>query len=365
MRLASAAMRATLGSRAVSEHNVRLERWFAALHENRARRLSFSPRRAADLESWQATVREVLIEEMGGWPQPAVPLDPEVTDRFDEGAWVRERVLFRVEEALSVPCWLLVPKDLGPGEKRPAVLALHGHGNGKDDVVGLDGGDPERRELIERLNYDYARKFAERGYVVLAPDHRNFGERRYSSERMRGRDPCNLVMLKALLFGRNMLLANVWDCRRCLDYLQTRDDVDADRLGVVGLSYGGTLALWLAALDERVKVACVSCYLNSFRAYAIELDNTCGVQTPTAFFEYLDEMWELSALVAPRPILFESGIHDQAFPVEEAKEQFRQVQRVYQLLGVPERVAHDVFDGGHQFSGRMAFDWFAKWLSWR
>ncbi|MBC7287450.1 MAG: alpha/beta fold hydrolase [Armatimonadetes bacterium] len=345
-------------------HNLDLRRWFEHLYAERRRSLSFSPSRAGDLAEWQTAVRSVLIDEMGGWPRNVPPLDPEVTEETDEGAFTRSRVLLRVEEALSVPCWLLVPKGLRPGERRPAILALHGHGNGKDDVVGLDGGQPDRRELIARLNYAYGRTFAEKGYIVLAPDHRNFGERRYSSERLWGRDPCNIVMLKAIMFGRNMLLANVWDARRCIDYLQSREDVNPERIGAVGLSYGGTLTLWLAALDERVKVACVSCYLNSFRAYALSLDNTCGVQTPAAFFDYLDEMWELGALVAPRPLLFESGINDEGFPIDEAKEQFRQVQRVYQLIGAADRVAHDVFDGGHEFSGRLAFDWFAKWLEW-
>jgi dienelactone hydrolase len=349
----------------MAERNLDLQRWIEYLYQRRPRRLGFSPRRANDLAAWQRQVRAALIEAMGGWPEEPVPLEPEITEAHDDGAWLRQRLLINSEAMMTVPCWLLVPKDLRAGERRPAVLALHGHGNGKDDVVGLDHGDEGRRQHIAAANYDYARQFAQRGYIVLAPDHRNFGERRYHSERLGGRDPCNVMMLKAALFGRNLLLCNLWDACKCLDYLQTRPDVDPARLGVVGLSYGGTLALWVAAFDERVAVACVSCYLNSFAAYALELDNFCGVQTPTGFFQYLDEMWELGVLVAPRPLLIEAGLHDQGFPIDATREQYHHLERAYQLLGVADRLALDVFEGGHQFSGRRAFEWFARWLEWR
>jgi len=349
----------------VAERNLNLQRWIEYLYDRRPRRLGFGPERAAELPEWQDEVREALVAAMHGWPEETVALEPEVTEEHDDGRWLRQRLLLQSESMMTVPCWLLVPKDLRPGEKRPAVLALHGHGNGKDDVMGLDHGDDHRRQSIRAHNYDYARQFAERGYVVLAPDHRNFGERRYNSEQAYGRDTCNLMMLKAELLGRNMLLCNIWDTRKCLDYLQSRPDVAADRLGAMGLSYGGTLTLWLAALDERVKVACVSCYVSRYETYALEMDNTCGVQTPSCFLNLLDEMWELTALIAPRALLVENGTQDTGFPIEASLDQHRMIHWVYQTIGAEERVAFDVFEGGHEFSGRQTFDWFARWLGWR
>ncbi len=348
----------------MAERNLDLLRWIEYVYEHRPRRLSFDLERGLDLAAWQGTVREALVAAMHGWPEETVPLEPEVTEEHDEGQWVRRRVLFQSEAMMTVPCWLLVPKGIRAGERRPGIMALHGHGNGKDDVVGLDHGDADRRSNIEAHNYDYARQFAERGYVVLAPDHRNFGERRYASERLGQRDPCNIMMLKAELLGRNMLLCNVWDARRGIDYLQSRPEVDPERIGAVGLSYGGTMTLWLAALDERIRAACVSCYVSRFGAYALAMDNTCGVQTPSCFLEYLDEMWELAALIAPRPLLVENGKADAGFPIEDSLTQHAQIARVYEVVGVPERADFDVFDGGHEFSGRKAFDWFARWLDW-
>ena len=74
------------------------------------------------------------------------------------------------------------------------------------------------------------------------------------------------------------------------------------------------------------------------------------------------EMGEVAALIAPRPLLIESGIRDGGFPIEAAHKAFATVKRAYEVAGVGERTDIDEFDGGHEFSGRKAFDWFARWL---
>ena len=159
--------------------------------------------------------------------------------------------------------------------------------------------------------------------------------------------------------------ANVWDARKCIDYLQSRNDVDSERIGAAGLSYGGTMTLWTAALDERVKIADVSCYMNSFQAYALHMDNTCGSQPPVNVLGVLDEMWEVAALIAPRALVCENGISDGGFPIAEAQAAHAKIAEAYERAGVGDRFAADVFEGGHEFSGRKAFDWFAKYLDWK
>ncbi len=349
----------------MSERNVRLEPWVQYLYDHRKRRLSLENSTPADWAAWRAEACEELVAAMGGWPIEQVPLNPEITEEHDEGDYVRQRLLIDTEPMMAAPCWLLVPKGIAPGERRPAILALHGHGNGKDDICGLDHGEEDKQNNIRVHNYDYARQFVRRGYVVIAPDHRNFGERQYPREDLYGRDPCNIMMLKLALFGRNMLLANVWDASKCIDYLQTREDVDGERIGAAGLSYGGTMTLWTAALDERIKIADVSCYMNSFLAYALDRDNTCGSQTPVNVLGLLDEMWEVAALIMPRALVCENGISDGGFPIAEAQAAHAKIAEAYARAGVGERFTADVFEGGHEFSGRKAFDWFAKYLDWK
>lgn len=308
---------------------------------------------------WRSAFKSKLIELLGDWPDKC-SLNPRVVEHVDEGSYIREKVIFESEPGMDVSAYFLVPKDLKPGEKRKALICAHGHGHGKDDVAGIHHGEPNRVYTIKQSNYDYARQFAEMGYVVIAPDWRGFGERRIGYD-FPGRDGCNVVFLKASLLGLNLLTLNIWDAFRCIDYLQSRLEVDGDRIGMMGLSYGGTMTLFTAALDERIKVAVVSCYLNTFKAFALDLGNICGSQVVPSLLKY-GEMWDVASLIAPRPLLIESGVKDEGFPIEASRLSFSKVKKVYEVLKVPERCDIDEFDGGHRFSGRKAFDWFERWL---
>ena len=257
-------------------------------------------------------------ESVWGRFQSPCELDPEVIETVDEGAYLREKVLFNSERDMAVVAYVLVPKDMKPGERRPAILACHGHGHGKDDICGIDHGERRRVSTIASLNYDYARRFAQRGYVVIAPDWRGFGERSLGGERG-GKDSCDLLFIKGMLLGVNLLTLNIWDAMCSLTYLESRPEVDPERIGIVGLSYGGTMALFTAALDERVKCAVVSGYLNSLGSFALGLGNFCGVQIPAGLLKYGD-LSDVGCLIAPRPLLIESGTQDPGFPIEASRE---------------------------------------------
>lgn len=343
------------------ERNVNPDVWMQHLYETLPRQLAFDPNAAEQFEQWRERFLAALIGSMGGMPEVDVDPEPEITDSVADDGYTRHRLLIRTEPMMNVPCWLLVPDDIAPGEKRRGVLALHGHGRGRDEICGIDGGDPQNAERIRSLNYDYARQFARRGYVVIAPDHRGFGERSGDRERLGNRDYCNVLMIKQALFGRNPLMSNVFDACRCIDYLQSRDDVDAERIAAVGLSYGGTMSLFTTAFDTRIKVACVSCYMNTFQKYALERFNFCGNQTPTGLLR-IGEMWDVAITIAPRPLVIESGIQDVGFPIEQAREANAHLQAAYEALGYADRLTIDEFDGGHEFSGRLTFDWFEQWL---
>ena len=152
-----------------------------------------------------------------------------------------------------------------------------------------------------------------RGYVVLAPDLRCFGERLDAGPA--DHYACDTNLVHAVMAGSVPLTQNLWDMARALDLLGQHPLVDAARLGAVGLSYGGTLALFLAAYDDRVAAAVVSGYLSSWAAsHAIPL-NMCGSQVLPGVLGRLEHL-DIAALVAPRPMLIESGIDDPIFPVD-------------------------------------------------
>jgi dienelactone hydrolase len=208
-------------------------------------------------------------------------------------------------------------------------------------------------------NADYAHQLARRGYVVLAPDLRCFGERLdWNPE---DHYACDTNLVHAVMAGWNPLAQNIWDLRRCLDLLAAYPLVDPDRLGMVGISYGGTVTLFTAALDERVAAAVVSGYFSSWAESHKMPWNMCGSQVMFGMLGRLEHE-DLGALVAPRPLLVESGTDDLLFPVGTAMESLRRTRIVYDQDGAGDRLVHDVFEGGHQWHGTAALPFLDRWL---
>ncbi|HEY6624383.1 MAG TPA: alpha/beta fold hydrolase [Acidimicrobiales bacterium] len=300
-------------------------------------------------EEWRVRRRSRLQGLLG--PSPGrVPLDLEVTERVAEDGYRRDRVVFDTEDTMAVPAYLLVPDDRqAPGA---AVLAVHGHGPGKTLVCGLD--------TTEAPNGDYARQLAQRGFVVLAPDLRCFGERADWSPPDHYRCDTNLV--HATMAGWSPLTQNLWDLARCLDVLEDHPLVDPARIGVAGLSYGGTLSLFLAALDDRVTAAVVSGYFSSWAESHKMPFNMCGSQVLPGMLGQLEHV-DLGALVSPRPLLIETGTDDPLFPLAAATESVARLRPVYEALGAPDALVHDVFEGDHQWHGDLAYPFLERWLA--
>ena len=122
----------------------------------------------ASIPAWLERRRARLGELLGPEPAP-VPLNLETLESEACDGYRRDTVVFDSEDTMSVPAYLLVPDDAEGRPPGPAVLACHGHGPGKSQVVGLTHTDMP--------NADYGLQLVRRGYVVLAPDLRCFGER--------------------------------------------------------------------------------------------------------------------------------------------------------------------------------------------
>jgi len=302
----------------------------------------------SDWAAWRARCRRRLRELLGPFPEP-VPLNLEIVDETAGDGYRRSRVVFDTEDTMSVPAYLLVPD--GRSEPGPAILACHGHGPGKALVVGL--------ETTDAPNGDYAHQLARRGYVVLAPDLRCFGER--ADWNPPGIYACDINLVHATMAGLSPLTQNLWDLARSLDVLAGHDLVDPDRLGMVGLSLGGTMTLFLAAWDERVAAAVVSGFFSSWAEAHKVPWNMCGSQVLPGQLGQLEHV-DLGALIAPRPLLVETGTEDDIFPLAAANESIARLERVYEHLDAAENLEHDVFDADHQWHGGRAYEFLDRWL---
>jgi dienelactone hydrolase len=310
------------------------------------------PLPAADdpgLEQWRDRCRARLDELLGPLPR-GVPLALETLESVPCPGYTRHAIVFDTEETMSVPAYLLVPDGrVAPG---PAVLAAHGHGPGKALVCGLAQTDAP--------NGDYAVQLVRRGYVVLAPDLRCFGER--ADWTPPDHYICDTNLVHAVMAGENPLAQNLWDLARCLDVLEAHPLVDGSRIGMVGLSYGATVTLFLAARDERVAACVVSGYFSSWAEAHKMPWNMCGSQVLPGMLGRIEHV-DLGALVAPRPMLVESGTEDDLFPAPVAAQSCQRLRPVYRSLGAEEdRLVHDVFEGGHQWYGVTAYPFLERWL---
>jgi dienelactone hydrolase len=298
--------------------------------------------RPGELAAWRERCRARLAEMSVPVPQ-RVPLDLETTDTVAADGYSRARVVFDTEDTMSVPAYLLVPDDRSrPG---PAVLAIHGHGPGKSQVCGL--------EHTAMPHADYGVQLVRAGFVVLAPDLRCFGER--ADENPPDHYGCDTNLVHAVMAGWNPLAQNLWDLARCLDVLAAHPLVDPGRLGAAGVSYGGTLSLFLAATDPRVAAVVVSGYLSSWgEAHKVPW-NMCGSQVLPGMLGRLEHE-DLGALIAPRPMLIETGTEDILFPLAAATTAVAHIRAVYEFDGAGDRLVHDVFEGDHQWHGAQAID---------
>ncbi len=300
------------------------------------------------LDPWLDRRRARLTELLGPWPKP-VDLDLEVTETEAADGYQRHRVVFDAEDTMSVPAYLLVPD--GRRQPGPAVLAVHGHGPGKSIVCGL--------ETTEAPNGDYAHQLAQRGFLVLAPDLRCFGERADWSPPDHYRCDTNLV--HAVMAGWNPLAQNLFDLGRCLDLLVDHPLVDPSRIGMCGLSYGATCTLFLTALDPRVAAAVVSGFFSSWKeAHKMPL-NMCGSQVMPGMLGRIEHV-DLGALICPRPLLIETGTEDYLFPEATARDSVAQLRPLYEARGAGDALVHDVFEGDHQWHGALAYPFFDRWL---
>ncbi|MGN1141143.1 MAG: alpha/beta hydrolase family protein [Oliverpabstia sp.] len=313
-----------------------------------------------DFEEWAEKSRAKLLELMGSYPE-RVPLNAEVESIEDCGSFERRRVVFDSEKHMSVPCYVLVPKGLKKDHSNPAILCSHGHGAfGKDPVAGLRLREGHLKD-IKKMNYNYGEQMAEAGFITICPDLRGFGERGKITEKIYGHDYCDINFVKGAMIGSYSLTLNIWDMKCCIDYLETMPEVDPNRIGMMGLSQGGTMTTFTAAVEPRIKAADIIGYVNPFVGFAIDRGNFCGAQMLPHIYSYFDT-YDIAGMIAPRPLLLEMGKQDDCFFFDDMMTGYHEVSKIYEAASAGDKLHADIHEGGHAFSGNKAFEFFKKYL---
>ena len=273
-------------------------------------------------------------------------------------AYAREKFVFESRRGVWVLGYLLTPKTRGP---YAAVIAIPGHGRGVDDIVGIDEHGRDRTVKVA-YEYDYAIQIVEHGMAAVAIEPMAFGCRRDAITKAKGltASACQPAGGSALLLGQTILGWRVYDTMRTIDWIATRPELDAARVGCLGCSGGGTCTLFTAALDTRVRAALVSSSLNTFRDSIMSVSHCIDNYVPGIL--NWAEMYDVAALVAPRALFAEGGLDDDIFPIAATRASFDRVKKVYEMFGAGDRTELEVFDGPHGFWGKRGLPFLARHL---
>ena len=276
--------------------------------------------------------KQEYLYMLGLWPVPErTPLNVVVAGTLQGDGYVVDKLYFQSRPHLYVTADLYRPADVPAGTKLPAVLYVCGHSN--CGPVGV------------KVGYQcHPIWFAKHGYVCLIVDTLSRGE-------IKGEHRGLYSEGRQWWLSRGYTPAGVecWNGVRAIDYLAGRPDVDAERIAVTGISGGGAASFWIAAADERVKVAVPISGMADLQAYVA--DNKVDVHCDCMFMiNIFGWPWtRIAALVAPRPLLFVNSDNDRFFPMDANERIVNRLERLYGILGAGDKVDAVVSVGEHAY----------------
>jgi dienelactone hydrolase len=317
---------------------------------------SFSPLALpsrAQHPAWLRAKRRQFLRLLGGFPE-RTDLDARVAKRQQEPDRIVEWVSYQSEPNDRVPAVVLVPRGRTP--PLPAVICHHQHAAqfelGKSEVLGWKG-NPQQA---------YAAELCARGYVTLAPDTIGFEERAHP--RMPGQQYEAFLAQEYLLKGLTLQGKLIWDVMRAVDYLSSRPEVDAKRIGMLGHSMGAAETWFSMAADPRIRVGAASCATTTYVAIiAAEALHNPAFYVP-GILKWGD-IPEIVSLIAPRPLLILNGEQDWRFPIQGARDVVARAGMLYRRLGAANALELFTSPKSHEFTDEMrqrAYHWFDRWL---
>jgi cephalosporin-C deacetylase-like acetyl esterase len=303
-----------------------------------------------DWTSQRGNFRQQLFEMLGLWPVPAkTDLKPVITGRVEHESFTVEKLQFQSMPGLYVTANLYLPKHLT--KPAPAVLYVCGHARIVTNGVSFGN----------KVGYQqHGAWFARNGYVCLLIDTLQLGE-------IEGLHHGTYREAMWWWNSRGYTPAGVeaWNSIRAIDYLQSRPEVDPDRIGITGRSGGGAYSWMTAALDERIKVAAPVAGITDLQNHVVDgvIEGHCDCM----FFVHTHR-WDypqLAALLAPRPLLIVNSDSDNIFPLDGVLRVHAKVRKIYDLYKAKDKLGLVIGPGPHKDTQELqlpVFHWFNRFL---
>lgn len=304
----------------------------------------------ATLEDWQKTrsdLRDLLLKAWGGFPAEPCPLEPRKLGEIVRDGYRVEKIVFQTMPGVWMTANAYVP-DGKPGQTFPAVLCVHGHWAGAKQ-------DPVVQSRCIGL--------AKLGFFVLCVDAFGAGERAIGEAL--GEYHGEMTGASLLLLGRPLSGIQVYENMRAVDYMQSRPEVDPNRLGVTGASGGGNQSMYAGAYDERFLCVVPTCSVGNYQAY---LSAACCMCEVVPGILQRHEEGHVLGLAANRGLMVTSATQDAfQFSVDQARISISRAREIAALTAPdgPSAVKHTIIESPHHYNQPMReamYGWMTKHL---
>ena len=321
----------------------------------------------AACRAWQKERREFFLRQIGGLPE-RTPLNAQIVGTLQGKGYRVEKIIFESRPGFHVTANLYLPESPPPW---PAVLVPCGHSHD-----GKVAGHYQRASILlakhgmAAMCYDPIGQGERYQMLDLTQERKVFDDAKHvqvphPNVRFLCTIEHTMVGLGSILLGGNVAQYRIWDGMRVIDYLQSRNDIVADKIGCTGNSGGGTETAYLMALDDRIVAAAPGCYLTTFRRLIDSKGPQDGEQNIFGQIAFGMDEADYCIMRAPKPTLICAGTRDVTFDFRGTWEVFLDAKRFYSRIGHPERMEIAAPDAPHGFTIQLreaVARWMSRWL---
>ncbi|MBD3287827.1 prolyl oligopeptidase family serine peptidase [candidate division KSB1 bacterium] len=308
------------------------------------------------MQRHQQWLRAQFIEKIGGLPE-RTPLNAQVVGVIERTGYTVEKIIFESQANHYVTALFFLPDSEKWARPCPGVIVPCGHSsNGKASKTYQSVAALLALQGIAALVYDPIDQ-GERGQLLNEDGHIRF-------PKVIGH---TMVGINSILLGRNTARFRIRDGMRAIDYLQSRPEVNRDKIGCTGNSGGGTMTAYFMALDDRIKAAVPNCYITNFERLLQTIGPQDAEQNIFGQIAWGMDHADYLMMRAPVPILVSAATRD-FFDISGSWTSFRHAKRYYDRLDFTERISINEHDGRHGFHKSMreaAVQWLVRWLAGR
>ncbi len=306
----------------------------------------------SSVEAYEKSVdayRDMFHKDViGEFDEPLLPLNARSRQSWETEKWTGHEVVLDVFPDVFAYGVLLLPKDIIPGEKRPVVVCQH----------GLEGRPTDTFLDDHRAYHDFAAKLCEQGFITFAPQNPYIFKDRFRT-----------LQRKANPLGKTLFSIIVPQHQQILNWLKSQPNVDPDRIGFYGLSYGGKSAMRIPALVTDYALSICSADFNEWvrKNASTRLNYSYMWTGEYEIFEWdlgsTFNYFEMAALICPRPFMVERGHFDGVGTDDWVAYEYAKIRHLYAAkLGIGDKTEIEWFVGPHTINGKATFDFLHRHL---